>query len=79
MKKITKNILTVLETRALINEGYKYRVDCDYKTLGTIDPWSGMPNIDNNIAVFVDKAEAERFAETQLWPFNHEVHGSLTI
>lgn len=75
MKKLFTKILTITETRALINEGYKFRVDCDFTTTNTTDPWSGMPNIDNNVAVFTDKAEAEAFAAEQVWPFNPNVHG----
>jgi Tfp pilus assembly protein FimV len=77
MKKIFAKTLAVTETRALINEGYKYSVDCDYTTCGTTDPWSGMPDIDNNVAVFTDKAEAEAFAAEQVWPFNPNVHGKV--
>lgn len=77
MKKFYNKHLTVTETRALINEGYKYSVDCDYTTTNTTDPWSGMPNIDNNVAVFMDKAEAEAYAAEQVWPFNPDVHGKV--
>lgn len=77
MKKFYNRYLTITETRALINEGYKYSVKCDYTTTNTIDPWSGMPNIDNNVAVFMDKAEAEACAAEQVWPFNPNVHGSV--
>jgi len=77
MKKIFAKTLTITETRALINEGYKYSVDCDFTTCGATDPWSGMPDIDNNVAVFTDKAEAEAFAAEQVWPFNHNVRGKV--
>ena len=77
MKKIFAKALAINETRALITEGYKFRVDCDFTTTNTTDPWSGMPNIDNNVAVFTDKAEAEAFAAEQVWPFNHNVHGKV--
>lgn len=77
MKKIFAKTLTVTETRALITEGYKYSVDCDFTTCGTTDPWSGMPDIDNNVAVFTNKAEAEAFAAEQVWPFNPNVHGKV--
>lgn len=77
MKKIFTKTLTVAETRALINEGYKYSVDCDFTTCGTTDPWSGMPDINNNVAVFTDKIEAEAFAAEQVWPFNPNVHGKV--
>ena len=77
MKKLFTKALAITETRALINEGYKFRVDCDFTTTNTNDPWSGMPNIDNNVAVFTDKTEAEAFAAEQVWPFNPNVHGKV--
>lgn len=77
MKKIFAKALAINETRTLINEGYKFRVDCDFTTTNTTDPWSGMPDIDNNVAVFTDKDEAEAFAAKQIWPFNHNVHGKV--
>ncbi len=77
MKKIFTNTLSVKEARELINEGYKFFVKCDFVTCGTIDPWSGMPNIDNNVAVFTNKAEAEACAAEQVWPFNPNVHGTV--
>lgn len=77
MKKIYTNVLSVKETRALINEGYKFRVDCDFTVCNTTDPWSGMPNVDNNVAVFTDKAEAEAFAVKQVWPFNYNMHSAV--
>ena len=77
MKKLFTQTLAVTEARALINEGYKYSVDCDFTTCNTIDPWSGMPDINNNVAVFMDKAEAEAFAAEQVWPFNPDVHGKV--
>jgi Tfp pilus assembly protein FimV len=77
MKKLFTKTLTIAETRALINEGYKFYVDCDFTTCGSTDPWSGMPDIDNNVAVFTDKAEAEAFAAEQVWPFNPNVHGKV--
>ena len=77
MKKLFTKTLSVIEARELINKGYKYSVDCDYTTCGTTDPWRGMPDIDNNVAVFTDKAEAEAFAAEQVWPFNPNVHGKV--
>ena len=78
MKKISTSYLRISETRALINEGYKYSVDCDYSVNDVrTDPWSGMPCVDNKIAVFKDKDEAEAFAATQKWPFNSRVHASV--
>ena len=77
MKKLFTKTLTIIETRTLINEGYKFCVNCDFTTCGSTDPWSGMPDIDNNVAVFTDKAEAEAFAAEQVWPFNPNVHGKV--
>ena len=77
MKKLYTKFLNVTETRALIEEGYKFRVDCDFTTTNTTDPWSGMPNVDHNVAVFTDKAEAEAFAAEQVWPFDRHVHGTV--
>ena len=77
MKKFYTKFLNVNETRALINEGYKFSVDCDFTTTNTTDPWSGMPNVDHNVAVFMDKAEAEAFAAEQVWPFDRHVHGTV--
>lgn len=77
MKKFYDKFLAISTTRALIEEGYKYSVDCDFTTANTIDPWSGMPNVDHNVAVFKDKAEAEAFAAEQVWPFNRHVHGTV--
>lgn len=75
MKKLFTKNLTVSETRALINEGYKFRVDCDFVNNPT--DLSGMTDIDNNVAVFTDRAEAEAFAAKQVWPFNPNIHGSV--
>lgn len=77
MKKIFTNTLSIKEARELINEGYKFFVKCDFTTCGTTDPWSGMPNINNNVAVFMDKAEAEACAAGQVWPFNPNIHGAV--
>lgn len=76
MKKLFTKTLTVNEARALITEGYKYSVDCDFTTCG-IDAWSGMPGINNNIAVFKDKTEAEIYAAKQVWPFCPDVHSKV--
>lgn len=77
MKKIFTNALSVKEARELINEGYKYSVDCDFTTGNALDPWSGMPVVNNNVAVFTDKAEAEAFATEQIWPFNSHEHSKV--
>lgn len=74
MKKIFTNALSVKESRELINEGYKYSVDCDFTIGNAIDPWSDMPVVNNNVAVFMNKAEAEAYAAEQVWPFNSNLH-----
>jgi len=77
MKKILTSTLTINEARELINNGYKYSVKCDYTTSCEKDPWSGMPSIDNNVAIFTEKAEAEAFAAKQVWPFNKNIHSDV--
>lgn len=77
MKKLFTKNLTISETRALINEGYKFRVDCDFIAYDTINSLGGTTYIDNNVAVFTDRAEAEAFAAKQVWPFNPNTHGMV--
>ena len=76
MKKIFANTLTTEETRALINEGFKYSVKCDFTTVKT-ELQDIMPTVKNNVAVFVDKIDAEEFAAAQVWPFNPDVHSKV--
>ena len=54
-------------------EGYRYYVYGNYRVQSTIDPWSGMPNVEGDITFFSDKAEAEAYAKTQIWVFNSNV------
>ena len=61
----------------LYKKGYRFIVNGDYRILDTIDPWSGMPDTTNNVYAFTDRAEAEAFAETQIWVFNPEVHAKV--
>lgn len=77
MKKIFTSTLSVKEARELINEGYKYYVECDFTDGNAVDPWGWTLDIENNVAVFVDKVEAEAFAAEQVWPFNPNVHGEV--
>ena len=65
MKKIEKNYLFAEDLNALYEEGYRFTVDGDITYLSTYDPWSGMPNVKNNTYAFVDREEAEAFAQTQ--------------
>lgn len=51
-------------------QGYRFACDGDYKEDGTIDPWSGMPGITQNVYLFDTQEEAEAFAINQKWPFS---------
>lgn len=53
-----------------IEEGYKYAVEGQFKVKKTIDPWSGMPNVDYTVEFFKNKEDAEKYAKTQIWPFS---------
>lgn len=75
--KINKSFLQAEDKNNLYEAGYRYIVQGDYKILDSIDPWSGMPNVANNIYAFADKAEAEAFAVTQIWVFNPDVHARV--
>ena len=77
MTKIYKSHINAESKNDLYKAGYRYIVECDYRTLETTDPWSGMPNTTNNICAFTDKAEAEAFAITQTWVFNPNVHADV--
>ena len=77
MKKFVKNPHNhddlVLLDREMLFAGYTCKVACNYREAGTTDPWSGMPDIDNDFTYFDNAEEAANFAKTQLWPFNHDV------
>lgn len=75
--KINDTVASPEELNELYAKGYRYIVDGDYQMLDSIDPWSGMPNIDNNLYAFDNKKEAEAFAVKQIWPFNSEVHATV--
>ena len=75
--KIEKEHIYPEDKNELYKEGYRFIVKGDYRVLSTIDPWSGMPNTTNNIYAFIDKDEAEAFAETQTWVFNTNVHSTV--
>lgn len=62
---------------SLYAEGFRYLCEGDYRTLGSTDPWSGMPNTACNLYFFTDKAEAEAFAKKQIWVFNPNVHATV--
>lgn len=75
--KINRSFVTAEEKNNLYKAGFRYIVEGDYRTLSTIDAWSGMPNTTNNIYAFTDKTEAEAFAVTQIWVFNSDVHAEV--
>ena len=52
-------------------EGYKFYCHGDFKVLNSIDPWSGMPNVDSNTYFFDTKEEANTFANANLYPFSN--------
>ena len=79
MIKINKDFVTPEEKNNMYEIGYRYMVEGDYRIVGGIDPWNGMPNVTNNIYAFTDKDEAEVFAKTQIWVFNHDVHAKVEI
>lgn len=51
-------------------QGYRFACDGDYKECGIMDPWSGMPEITQNVYLFDTREEAEAFAINQKWPFS---------
>ena len=77
MIKISKKFVDAEEKNDLYKAGYRYLVEGDYETLGTRDPWSGMPDTTNNIYAFSDRTEAEAFAVKQIWVFNPNVHADV--
>ena len=66
--------LAAEENNQAMEEGYKYFVRGDFETLDSTDPWSGMPNVTQNIHLFDNKENAEKYAKEQTWPFNDEIH-----
>lgn len=58
-------------------EGYRFMCDGDYTTSKSIDPWSGMPEVEQNAYFFDTYEEAEAFAEKQKWVFNPDIHSTV--
>lgn len=77
MIKIEQSYIGPEKRNELYAQGYRYIVDGDYQTLNTTDPWSGMPDTTNNVYAFTDKTEAEKFAVTQIWVFNKDIHAKV--
>jgi len=74
---IRTNYLSAEEKNNLYALGYRYYCDGNYRTLSTTDPWSGMPNTDNDTFAFDNKKEAEAFAKAQIWVFNPDSHATV--
>lgn len=62
MTKIEGTCVNPETNNALYEAGFRFFVKCDFVTLNTVDPWSGMPNIDYNRYAFDDEALAQTFA-----------------
>ena len=69
MEKIVKDYVTAEQNNKMFEQGFKYKVTGDYTLGSSIDPWSGMPNVNSNTHFFTDKAEAEAYAAWQEHPF----------
>lgn len=78
MTKVIQGIyVTTKEHNKAVEEGYKFYVVGDWVMTDTIDPWSGMPNIDGNTHYFTDREEAQEYAQKQTWVFNSDIHGTV--
>ena len=79
MEKVIENRCWIRaeENNQAMEEGYKYFVRGDFETLDSTDPWSGMPNVKQNIHLFDNREDAEEYAKNQTWPFNDEIHGEV--
>lgn len=77
MTTMIEGYVSAIENNKMLELGYKYMVEGDWKELDTYDPWSGMPNVSHNTHFFTDRAEAEAYAMAQNWVFNHNVHGTV--
>lgn len=73
IKKIETGSLRPVELDALYAEGFRFYCDGDYKLTGLQDP-CGFPCFTNNTYVFTDRADANAFAEKQIYPINPSVH-----
>lgn len=67
---IAKSYLDANTRNELYTQGYRYMVEGDYKEMASLDPWSGMPMIENNYYIFDNKDEADAFALTQYHIFS---------
>lgn len=61
----------------LYKEGFRYWCEGNYRTLGTTDPWSGMPNTAHDIYFYSDLEDCKAFAEAQKWVFNRKIHAEV--
>ncbi len=74
---VIKGMAKPEQNNDMMEKGYKFKVKGDWKTGDDVDPWSGMPNVDRNTHFFVDRADAEAFAQKQHWPFNKNISGKV--
>lgn len=77
MTIITNRNITAKQNNELMDMGYNWKVEGDWFTLDTIDPWSGTPDVDGKLHFFTDYAEAEAYAMTQTWIFNNKIHSKV--
>jgi len=70
-------LLSAEENNEMMEQGYKYMVEGDWKTTESIDPWSGMPNTTSNLHFFTDYEEAKEYADAQTWVFCSDIHGEV--
>ena len=62
--------ISVEENNEMMERGFKYAARGDFEVLGSIDPWSGMPDVKETIHFFMNEADAAAYAATQKWPFS---------
>lgn len=67
------------EFNELYANGYRYHVKGDSHPSHVLDPWSGMPGEDFNRYAFTDKAEAEAYAQSQVYCFNKNLHPDVNL
>ncbi len=66
MKKL---IIGIEGNNKAFEEGFRFKVNGNYRVLDTIDPWSGMPDLAHDTFAFDNEEEAREYAKTQIFPF----------
>jgi len=77
MTTMIKGFVGAEENNAMMEQGYKFCVEGDWRETEATDPWSGMPVIASTTHFFTDRTEAEAYAAAQNWPFNPAIHGTV--